>query len=177
MPSVLLAPRAFPSRPFLATSSPAASSKARGPRKPEAPSHSRLYASRLSLLFLSFFLLFFFSPSFFPFFFSLTKRPINVCGRSFPVHSSPGPDSAPIFVLSFSRVSASLTLYALSNFHPVPLFGCLDRVRCVLIARGVPYVLSIGRFILNLPHDVESHDSILTHWDCRLGVSSFYFRH
>ena len=44
-----------------------------------------------------------------------TKRPINVCGRSSPVHSSRGPDSAPIFVLYFSRVSASLTAILSQN--------------------------------------------------------------
>lgn len=41
------------------------------------------------------------------------KRSINVCGRSFPVHLSPGSYSTPIFVLYFSRVSAFLTLRSL----------------------------------------------------------------
>lgn len=45
-------------------------------------------------------------PSFFFFF---TKRPINVCGRSFPVHSSPCPDSVPIFVPFFVLTSLSLS--------------------------------------------------------------------
>lgn len=44
-----------------------------------------------------------------PFFFFFTKRPINVCGRSFPVHSSPCPDSVPIFVPFFVLTSLSLS--------------------------------------------------------------------
>lgn len=45
----------------------------------------------------------------FLFFFFFTKRPINVCGRSFPVHSSPCPDSVPIFVPFFVLTSLSLS--------------------------------------------------------------------
>lgn len=41
------------------------------------------------------------------------KRSINVCGRSFPVHLSPGSYSTPIFVHYFSRVRAFLTLHSL----------------------------------------------------------------
>ena len=41
------------------------------------------------------------------------KRSINVCGRSFPVHLSPGSYSTPIFILYFSRVFTFLTLRSL----------------------------------------------------------------
>ena len=63
-----------------------------------------------------------------------TKRPINVCGRSFPVHSSPGPDSAPIFVLYFSRVSASLTAI-LSQSSISIVRKTVDQVRFFFLSR------------------------------------------